>query len=144
MNQDCIFCKIIAGQVSSSRVYEDDQVFAFMDILPVREGQVLVIPKQHVDHFTDLDIGTATQVFQRAFKISQTIKSKLQPERVGFIVHGYGVPHAHMILLPQHDKDDITSGRLVKIDNGQIVFDPHNVPMADREGLDRVSKLLTE
>lgn len=139
---NCIFCKIVAGEAEASKVYEDDQIVAFMDIQPVREGQVLVIPKIHIDHFSDLDDEVAVKIVLQAQRISRTIKEALKPERVGLVVHGYGVPHAHMVVVPQHDENDITSGRLAAIENGEVTFDTKNLPIASREELDRVAEIL--
>lgn len=139
---NCIFCKIVAGKAETSKVYEDDMILAFMDIHPVREGQVLVIPKGHTDHFSDLDDDIATQIFLQAQWISRTIKKVLSPERVGLVVHGYGVPHAHMVVVPQHDENDITTGRMAAIENGEVVFTMKNLPLVSHNELDRVAEML--
>jgi histidine triad (HIT) family protein len=141
---DCIFCKIIAGEVESSNVYEDAQILAFMDIQPVRVGQVLIIPKEHIDHFSDIPDELAAKIFMKAHEISKVIKSKLKPERVGLVVHGYGVPHAHMIVVPQENEDDITSGRMAEIKDGKIHFTVKRLPVASREELDSIAKSLVK
>ncbi|MCR4314306.1 MAG: HIT domain-containing protein [Candidatus Uhrbacteria bacterium] len=138
----CIFCKIVTREAKASKVYEDDMILAFMDIHPVREGQVLVIPKGHTDHFSDLDDNVATQIFLQAQRISRTIKKVLSPERVGLVVHGYGVPHAHMVVVPQNDENDITSGRMSTIENGEVVFTMKNLPLVSHEELERVAEML--
>lgn len=136
----CIFCKIIAGEAEASKIYEDEDILAFMDVFPVRRGQILVIPKTHVDHFSDLPEDLATKVFHKAHEISKKVRIKLKPERVGLLVHGYGVAHAHLIILPQHDKDDITHAGMAKIKDGKIVFTMEDYKMADREELDKLAK----
>jgi histidine triad (HIT) family protein len=141
---DCIFCKIIAGELESSKVYEDDSILAFMDIQPVRAGQALVVPKKHIDHFSDMPDDLAVKVFLRAHEISRAVKTKLDPERVGLVVHGYGVPHAHMIVVPQEQADDITTGRMAKIENGNVIFTMENLPVAPREELNRLAQLLKD
>jgi histidine triad (HIT) family protein len=139
---NCIFCKIISGEASSSKVYEDAEVLAFMDIQPVRPGQVLVIPKVHIDHFTDIPGELAEHIFRTAFTLAGKVRSVLNPERVGLVVHGYGVSHAHMVIVPQHTKDDITSARIAEIREGEVVFDMHILPMASREDLDVIAASL--
>ena len=139
---NCIFCKIVANEASSSKVYEDNNILAFMDIQPVREGQVLVIPKEHIDHFTDIPDQIAVQIFVQARRIARVIKNKLNPERVGFVVHGYGVSHAHMIVVPQKDTDDITSGTMAEVRDGKVIFSSHNLLFPTREELDRIAQLL--
>jgi histidine triad (HIT) family protein len=141
---DCVFCKIIAGEIESSKVYEDDQILVLMDIQPVRPGQVLVIPKEHIDHFSDIADELADKIFLKAHHISKIIKNKLNPERVGLVVHGYGVPHAHMIVVPQQHEDDITTGRMAKIENGKIIFTIKNLPIAPREELNKIAELIKE
>lgn len=139
----CIFCKIIAGEAEASKIYEDEDILAFMDVFPVRRGQILVIPKTHVDHFSDLPEDLATKVFHKAHEISKKVRIKLKPERVGLLVHGYGVAHAHLIILPQHDKDDITHAGMAKIKDGKIVFTMEDYKMADREELDKLAQELS-
>lgn len=138
----CIFCKIIAAEAESSKIYEDDDILAFMDVFPVRRGQVLVIPKTHIDHFSDLPEDLATKVFQKAHEISKKARIKLKPERMGLIIHGYGVAHAHIIILPLHDKDDITHANQAKIKDGKVIFTMEDYKMADREELDKLAKEL--
>lgn len=141
---DCIFCKIIKGEAESSKIYEDDEILAFMDVFPVREGQVLVIPKQHIDHFSDLPDDLAVKIFIKAHQISKNIRLKLNPERMGLLVHGYGVAHAHMIILPQYHEDDITSAQMAEIQNNQIVFTMKNLPKVTRDDLDKMAAIIKE
>ena len=141
---NCIFCKIISGDAESSKVYEDEQILAFMDIQPVREGQILVIPKEHIDHFSDLPEELASKIFLKAHKISKIIRNKINNERVGLVVHGYGVPHAHMIIVPQHNSDDITCGRMAIIKDGKVVFTMKNLEIITREELDKVAQIIKE
>ena len=105
---------------------------------------VLVIPKKHIDHFTDVPDEIGMKIFLEAQRIARIIKDKLHPERVGLLVHGYGVSHAHMIVLPQKGPDDITSGKIAEIKDGRILFSMHNLPIAPRKELDRIAKLLRE
>ena len=142
MNQNCIFCKIVSGEAEAVKIYEDESILAFMDIQPVRTGQVLVIPKYNVDHFSDISEDLATKIFQKAHEISRAVKEKLHPDRVGLLVHGYGVAHAHMIVVPQEVADDITSARLATIEGGTIVFKTEHLPFATREELERVARIL--
>lgn len=141
---NCVFCKIIAGELDANKVYEDEFILAFMDLYPIREGQVLIIPKEHIDHFSDIPEDLATKVFQKAHQISQVIRKNLkpEPERMGLVVHGYGVAHAHMIVIPQYDSHDIASAREAEIINGQIVFSGKNLLSPGREKLDERAKLI--
>lgn len=141
---DCVFCKIVCGDLEASRVYEADHILAFMDIHPVRPGQVLVIPKEHIDHFSDIPDELALEIFALTHRLSQVIRKALQPERVGLVVHGYGVPHAHMVIVPQYHEDDITTGRMAAIEDGKVVFSAKRLPKASREELEEMAHLIRE
>ncbi len=140
----CVFCKIVAGQLESSKVYEDDEVLAFMDIQPVRQGQVLVIPKQHIDHFSDIPDALALRIYQKAHALLKTVRKVVHPERMGLVIHGYGVPHAHVIIVPQYHEDDIASGRMANIENGRVVFTIRNLPVISREELNQMAQLIKD
>lgn len=138
----CVFCKIVAGEVESSKIYEDDEILAFMDIQPVRQGQVLVIPKDHIDHFSDIPDALALRIYMKTHALLKAVREVVRPERMGLVVHGYGVPHAHMIILPQHHEDDITSARMADIENGRVIFTHKKLPVVSREELDRMAQLI--
>ncbi len=138
----CVFCKIVAGEVESSKIYEDDEILVFMDIQPVRQGQVLVIPKDHIDHFSDIPDALALRIYMKTHALLKAVREVVRPERMGLVVHGYGVPHAHMIILPQHHEDDITSARMADIENGRVIFTHKKLPVVSREELDRMSQLI--
>lgn len=138
----CIFCKIVAGQLESSKVYEDDEILALMDIQPVRPGQVLVIPKQHIDHFSDVPDTLALRIYMKTHELLKSVRKVVQPDRMGLVVHGYGVPHAHVVIVPQHHEDDITSGRMADIENGRVIFTVKKLPVVPREELDQMAQLI--
>lgn len=138
----CIFCSIVLGESNSSKVYEDNNILAFMDNRPIHKGQVVVIPKKHTDNFLDLPDDLAINIFLRAHRISRIVKNKLNPKTVGLVVHGYDVRHAHMMVVPQHDKDDIVSGELAHIKDGRIVFNMSSMPIESKKELDQIAKLL--
>jgi histidine triad (HIT) family protein len=124
-------------------VYEDTDIFAFMDIQPIRPGQVLIIPKDHIDKFSDVSDEIAEKIFKKSRELTRAIEKNLKPDRVGIIVNGYGVGHAHMIVAPLHNSGDITTARAAGIENNKIVFSPRNFPFAERAELDRLAKLLS-
>ena len=97
---DCVFCRIVAGGEPCSRVHEDDVSLGFMGIRPVRPGELMVIPKEHIDHFCDLPDDLAAHILLVA---QRAIRRTLRPRRVGLVVHGFGVPHAHLLVVPQHE-----------------------------------------
>ena len=138
----CIFCQIVAGEAPASVVYEDGRVVAFMNIRPIRPGELLVIPREHVDHFCDLADDLACHILVQAQRLSRNLRERLKPARVGLVVHGFGVAHAHLIVVPQHGPDDITSGRMAYREGGQIKFGVGHLKEAPRAELDRLARLL--
>ena len=132
----CIFCEIVAGRAAVSMIYQDDDIAAFMGIQPTAPGECLIIPKTHIDHFTDVPDELAQRIMLLAQHIGRAQRSAFDPERVGYLVHGYGVAHAHLILVPQHGPFHLTSDRFARIESGRVVFDMKNIPLLDRATLD--------
>ncbi len=124
-------------------LYEDEGVLALMNIRPIHAGEFMVIPKEHVDHFCDLPDELACRIIVQAQRLSRNMRERLKPQRVGLVVHGYGVPHAHLIVVPQHGPDDITSGRMAYLEDGQIKFGVGHLKETTREELDRLARLLS-
>lgn len=111
-DSNCIFCKIVSGEIPSYKVYEDDVVLAFLDISQTTPGHTLVIPKKHIKNIYDFDAKTAGEVFARIPAIATAIKDS-NPEIKGMnIVNDNGelayqsVFHAHFHLIPRYTKDD--------------------------------------
>ena len=123
-------------------VYEDEGVLALMNIRPVQPGELMVIPKEHIDHFCDVPDDLACRMLVQAQRLSRNVRERLKPRRVGLVVHGFGVPHAHLIVVPQHGPDDITSGRLAYLEDGQIKFGVRHLKEESRAELDRMARLL--
>ena len=140
----CVFCDIIAGRAPASIVYADDHVIAFMDIRPVRSGQMLIIPRRHIDHFCDLPDELSIRILLLGQRVARVMRRMLSPKRVGMIVHGFGVPHAHLVVLPLEQASDITSAANAFIDDGNVRFSWERVPLADRAELDTMAKRLEE
>jgi histidine triad (HIT) family protein len=138
----CVFCRIVAGREPASVIHADERVMAFMDIRPVRPGTCVVIPREHVDHFTDVDDDTAAHIMRLAQRIGRRMREVFRPLRVGMVVHGFGVPHAHLILVPQHHTDDITSAQAACVRDGRVVFDVREIPLVSRAELDEHARLL--
>ena len=111
---DCIFCKIVKGKIPCNKIYEDKDTLAFLDIHPINPGHTIVIPKKHVKDFYNLDDKTYLNVMKTVKKLSKTIETKIKPKKVGLIVAGWDVPHAHIHIVPMHDYHDITSKSLIE------------------------------
>ena len=107
---DCVFCKIIAGQIPSTRVHEDEHTLAFMDIGQVNPGHVLVAVKKHADNLYALDDAQAAAVARTSARIARAIRDAFAP--AGLSVYqangkaaGQTVFHYHVHLLPRHAAD---------------------------------------
>jgi histidine triad (HIT) family protein len=140
----CAFCAIRDGRDRASIVYEDEQLLAFMDIRPVRRGQLLVVPRQHIDEFADLPDDLATAVFLAGQRLARVIRGVFAPKRVGLIVHGFGVAHAHLVVVPLEHAWDITAAQFAVIEDTRVVFRWEAVPLADRQDLDAIATTLRE
>lgn len=95
-----IFTKIINGEIPSYKVAEDENFYAFLDINPLAKGHTLVVPKKEVNYIFDLDDSTYNGLFTFTKKVSAAIKNSVDCIRLGMIVYGLDVPHAHIHLVP--------------------------------------------
>ncbi len=111
---DCIFCKIVAGEIPSYKVYEDESTFAFLDIHPINPGHILVIPKKHEPDFYNLSDEANGALFDTVKKLSKRVSEKINPKKVGLIIAGWDVPHTHVHIVPMHDYHDITSKSMIE------------------------------
>ena len=103
-----IFTKIVNGELPCHKVAENDQFLAFLDITPLREGHVLVIPKVEIDYIFDLEDNHLSEMIIFAKSVAIKLKSAIPCKRVGVSVIGLEVPHAHIHLVPLdalHDMD---------------------------------------
>jgi histidine triad (HIT) family protein len=107
---DCVFCKIVAGQIPSTRVYEDEHTLAFMDIGQVNPGHVLVAAKKHADNLYALDDAQVAALARTGARVARAIRDAFKPE--GLSVYqangkaaGQTVFHYHVHLLPRHAGD---------------------------------------
>jgi histidine triad (HIT) family protein len=102
-----IFSKIINGEIPSYKIAENEQFFAFLDIYPLREGHVLVVPKLEVDKIFDLPGAYLSQMLVFAQPIAKAIEKAFRCDRCGITVIGLEVPHAHMHLIPINTANDL-------------------------------------
>lgn len=106
-----IFSKIIAGEIPSYKIAENDHFFAFLDIFPLTEGHVLVVPKQETDKFFDVADELLAEWLLFAKPIARAIEKAFDCNRCGLSVVGLEVPHAHMHLVPVNSADDLNFTR---------------------------------
>jgi len=102
-----IFSKIIAGEIPSYKVGESERFYAFLDIHPIAEGHVLVVPKKEIDYIFDLDDDTLSGMIIFAKKIAKAIKKTVDCKRIALTVIGLDVPHAHIHLIPITKESDM-------------------------------------
>lgn len=105
--ENCIFCKIIKGEVSSEKAHhEDDRVVSFPDYQPVQPGHTLVVPAEHYRWFWELPDNIANDLFKVARKLARELKEKTGADYIQLSIVGKDVPHMHMHLIPRFLKDN--------------------------------------
>ncbi len=106
-----IFSKIIAGEIPSHKIAENDEFYAFLDINPVARGHVLVVPKAETDYIFDLDDDVLGRMMSFAKRVAEAQKKAIPSKRIGITVIGLEVPHAHIHLIPINKESDIYFGK---------------------------------
>jgi histidine triad (HIT) family protein len=116
-----IFSRIIAGEIPSYKIAENDHFLAFLDVFPIKEGHVLVVPKEEVDNIFDVDDELLSEWLVFAKPIAKAIEKAFKCNRCGISVIGLEVPHAHMHLVPINSSDDLNFTR------GKMKFSPEEM-----------------
>lgn len=108
---DCIFCKIINNEIPSYKIYEDDYVYAFLDITQGTKGHTLVIPKKHIKNIYELDSFTAEKLFSVVPKIATALKKAFNPIGLNIINNNekplQAIFHYHLHLIPRYENDNV-------------------------------------
>ncbi|CAA0091541.1 putative HIT-like protein [BD1-7 clade bacterium] len=107
-----VFTQIMAGQIPGNFVWEDDECVAIMTIQPLRQGHLLVIPRQEIDHWDDLPDALASHVFLVAKKLAKALKIAFPCQRVGMMIAGLEVPHTHLHVVPLDTMADLDMSKL--------------------------------
>ena len=108
---DCIFCKIIAkGEVPATEVYEDDSVYAFLDINPTNLGHTLVVPKKHYEDLFEIPDAELGILGARVKKVAAAVKKAMRADGINISMNngtaaGQVVPHAHIHIIPRYEND---------------------------------------
>ena len=113
-----IFSKIIAGDIPSYKVAEDDKFYAFLDINPITWGHTLVVPKEETDYIFDLSDETIGEMMVFSKRVAAAIKEAFPCRKVGMAVLGLEVPHAHIHLVPLQNEGDMDFKK--KIENPDV------------------------
>ena len=111
MVSDCIFCKIVAGEIPASKVYEDDHFLAFLDISQVTPGHTLVIPKKHARNLLEMTPDETAALFNIVSRVTKKVESATQPQGMNIIsnmeeIAGQSVFHTHVHILPRYSQED--------------------------------------
>ena len=112
MDNNCSFCDLVWDRRACQKVYKDDRLLAFLDKCPVNEGHVFVIPKAHVAEFQDVDHETYLSMMTLVKHIGKAIKSCFQPVKVGVLIAGFHVDHAHVHVIPMFSISDVATSRV--------------------------------
>ncbi|KPK74602.1 MAG: hypothetical protein AMJ79_13600 [Phycisphaerae bacterium SM23_30] len=112
MPEDCIFCRIVAGEISCSKVYQNDQILAFLDINPVSQGHCLVMPKQHFNRFDQCPAELAAELARHMGKIARAVVSAVEAEGYNILNNngrcsGQLVEHLHFHIIPRRTGDGV-------------------------------------
>ena len=111
MVSDYIFCKIVAGEIPASKVYEDDHFLAFLDISQVTPGHTLVIPKKHARNLLEMTPDETADLFNVVSRVTKKVESATQPQGMNIIsnmeeIAGQSVFHTHVHILPRYSQED--------------------------------------
>lgn len=116
-----IFSKIIAGEIPSYKIAENDKFFAFLDINPMAKGHTLVIPKLEIDYLFDIDDVLLAEMAVFAKQVAIAIKKAIPCNRISMMVLGLEVPHAHIHLVPMNKESDmILSNPKLKLEQSEF------------------------
>jgi len=110
---DCIFCKIVAGDIPCIKLYEDDEALVFMDIMPLNKGHLLVIPKEHYDNILEMEPDLYGRLCSLVCRLSKAVESALGPDgmnvqQLNGAAANQVVPHLHIHLVPRWEGDGVT------------------------------------
>ena len=138
-SNDCIFCKIVKGEIPSTKIFEDDDVLAFMDIYPITEGHCLLIPKKHYVNLFDVDLDLLAKVAKKLAELARKVNRAFSPDGVlTACANGPGagqeVPHLHFHVIPRNEGADF----------GFQFPESYHDSMAPREELERIAKTIRE
>lgn len=101
-----LFTKIIDGEIPGTFVHQDEKCVAFLDVAPMTEGHVMVVPREEISHWIDADQDLLDHLMAVARSIGRAQEAALDCERIGLLVVGYEVPHLHIHVLPTNSMDD--------------------------------------
>jgi histidine triad (HIT) family protein len=107
--EECIFCKIVKGEIPSIKIWEDEEVLAFLDINPVNYGHTLLIPKKHYGKMEDTPEDIVKKIFVKAKMLMKKIKNGTKADYVALSIIGIDIPHFHIHLVPRYFNDGLAT-----------------------------------
>jgi len=118
--QDCIFCKISKGEIPCDKIYENENFLAFLDIKPVSDGHLLIIPKKHFIWMQEADDKTISEIFKLTKKMMLVLKETLKCDFVQVSIVGEEMPHFHIHLIPRYLSDKLPNFPTKEYKEGEV------------------------
>ena len=144
--ENCIFCKIVNGEIPCAKIWEDEKNLAFLDINPNVNGMTLVIPKKHFDSYTfEMPDKEHHELIDASKKVAKLLEKALKVQRVAMVMEGLGINHAHIKLYPIHGLDEKFKEMWAK---DKIFFDKYegyiSTQLGPQKSMDELNKLAKE
>lgn len=118
---NCIFCKIVNGEIPAIKVWEDKKYLAFLDLNPINPGHTLLIPKKHSEYLFDLNDKDYNELMLKVNKIAKLLKEKLNSKKVGLIIEGFAIPHVHVHLIPINKGGELNPERAKSMSKEELI-----------------------
>lgn len=124
---NCLFCKIVSGELPCHKIYENENILAFLDINPLNMGHALIIPKEHYETIFDMNEGLSGEIMKAGWKVANVVKEVLVPDGMNLLQSNYKaanqiVPHFHLHIIPRFEEDGLRMAdwKLVPAENEQL------------------------
>jgi len=119
--ENCIFCKIVKGELPCYKIWENEKFLAFLDINPVSLGHTILVPKKHIDYIFDLKEPLYSEIFKIAKKLSKAIQQAVGSKKIGLAIEGIFIHHAHIHLIPVNKGNDLNPTKAKKGDPRELL-----------------------
>lgn len=123
---NCVFCKIVSGEIPACKVYEDEVAVAFVDLRPLNPGHTIVVPKQHSSTFLDMMGPDYATLMRVVHMVGKKVSVAYPTERLSVLIKGFDVAHTHVHLIPLNEDAELVFNK-----NGTVL--PPEAPLAVRE-----------
>ena len=112
--EDCLFCKIIKGEIPSYKIWEDRNFFAFLHINPINPAHTILVLRKHLGYIFDLEEPLYSEIFKTAKELSEPLKRAVGAKRIALAIEGFLIPHVHIHLVPVNKVNDLDPNRAKK------------------------------